>query len=281
MGKVKTRFLGIEEIEKKQKQEQRKKAQDRDVKKKVKAPGKHKGGQRTVVIEAKEEAIKKIEKAQELIGERPEEKDEKKKKTTKPRDRGKQYLMAKRQVQKDKKYPLTEAIKLLKKIRYAKFDESVELHLNLLKEGLKGEAKLPHDTGKPVKVRVVDERLLTDVGRGKLDFDVLITHPSYMPRLAPLAKILGPKGLMPNPKTGTISETPEKLVKKFQSGVLRWKSEAKASLLHQIVGKVSFDEKKLEENIKVLLSSIGKGNVKNVYLTTTMGPSVEIDLTSV
>lgn len=277
MGKVKTRFLGMEEIEKKQKKEQKKKAQ----KKKTKAPGKHKGGEQVKVVEVGEDALAKMKKAQELAEKTPEvssSENKKIKKVTKARVRGKKYQQAKKTVSKDEKYQVNKAIDLLKKIKFAKFDESVELHLNTVKEGLKGEVQLPHSVGKSVRIGIVDDKLLDQIEQGKIDFDILVAHPSYMPRLAKLAKILGPKGLMPNPKTGTISDKPEEVAKKFSQGALRWKSEAKTPLIHLMVGKISYDQKQLTENIEALLRSVGKQNLKSVYIKTTMSPSLQIDL---
>lgn len=276
MGKVKTRFLGMEEIEKKQKKEQKKRAQE----KKTKVPGKHKGGEQVRVVEVDQEALAKMERAVALAEQTPEtaETEKKKAKKVKARVRGKKYQQAKKTVSRDEKYQVTKAIDLLKKIKFAKFDESVELHLNTVKNGLKGEIQLPHSVGKSVQIKIVDDKLLDQIEQGKIDFDILVAHPSYMPKLAKLAKILGPKGLMPNPKTGTISDKPEEVIKKFAKGALRWKSEAKAPLIHLMVGKISFEQKKLAENIEAMVKSIGKQNLKSAYLKTTMSPAVQLDL---
>ncbi len=276
MGKVKTRFLGMEEIEKKQKKAQKEKAQE----KKTKAPGKHKGGEQVKVVEADQEALAKMKKAVALAEQTPEAAkiENKKSKKAKARVRGKNYQKAKKTASKDEKYQIDKAIDLLKKIKFAKFDESVELHLNVLKEGLRGEVQLPHSVGKSVRIKIVDDKLLDQIEQGKIDFDILVTHPSYMPKLAKLAKILGPKGLMPNPKTGTISDKPEDVVSKFAKGAVRWKSEPKAPLIHLMVGKISFDQKKLMENIEAMLKSVGKQNLKSIYIKTTMSPSLQINL---
>lgn len=280
MGKVKTRFLGLEDIEKQQKQEQKKKKHSKEAKKKVHLAG-MKGGERTVTVEADEESLAKMEKAQKAAEETPEPvKNEKKKakKVAKARVRGKKYQQAKKSVNRDEKMNLTKAIDLLKKIKYANFDESVELHLNTVKERLKGEVQLPHSIGKTVRIKIVDDELLDQIAQGKIDFDVLVTHPSYMPKLAKLAKILGPKGLMPNPKTGTISDKPEEVAKKFARGALRWKSEPKAPLIHLMVGKISYEPKKLTENVQTLINSVGRQNLKAVYIKTTMSPAIMLDI---
>ncbi len=281
MGKVKTRFIGIEEIEEKQKAKQKMRAEE---KKKIKAPGKHKGGEKMIVVEPGKESLEKLEKAKELIEKKPgEEKEEPKKakKVSVPRKRGKNYLLAKKSLESEKSYSLDEALKLLKKLKFVKFDESVELHFNVEKTGLRGEVQLPHATGKIVRVKIADDKLLDQIEQGKIDFDVLISHPSFMPKIAKVAKILGPKGLMPNPKTGTVSDKPEEAAKKFQSGVLRWKTEPKFPLVHQMVGKISSNEKDLEDNIRAFISSLGKANIQAVFIKTTMSPSIKLDLSKV
>ncbi len=286
MGKVKTRFLGLEEVEKQQKQEQKRKAGKKQLKK-VKTPGKHKGGDKTVTVSADESSLKKMQAAEKLAQEEPTSTKtnsfdkEKKVKKTKARARGKKYQRALKAITTGKSqqpYSIEEAIKLIKQIKYAKFDESVELHLKVSKEGLKGELDLPHSTGKTVRVKIVDEQALSDIEAGKIDFDVLIAHPSFMEKIARLAKVLGPLGLMPNPKTGTISDQPEEVAKKYAKGLLRWKTEAKTPLIHLMVGKISLEDKALSQNIKAMLKSVGKANLQAVFIKTTMSPSLKLDL---
>ncbi len=273
MGKVKTRILGLEEIEEKQKKEQKERAQE---KKKIRAPG-LKGGERMVAVEVKEEEMAKLEKAKKILTEEKEVKKEKKL-TVKQKIRGKKYLELKKLIDKKKKYSLKEAVELLKKMDVYNLKQSIEIHLNVEKKGLKGEVELPHSTGKTVKVAIVDDQILANIEKGKLDFDVLITHPSYMPKLARFAKILGPKGLMPNPKAGTISNNPEEVAKKFVKGVLHWKTEAKFPLIHQMVAKLSFSNQEIEENVTAFIKSVGVNHIKNAFLKATMTPSIEIDL---
>jgi len=283
MGKIRTRILGLEEVEEKQKKEQKekrsqKKAREKAGKHKIRAQG-LKGGERMVEVEVKEKDIEKMEKAKELIEKKAETKKLREtKRLKKEKKRGENYKKARKAVDKNKKYRLAEAVKLLKKIKYSHFDESVELHLNVDKVGLKGEVSLPHAIGKTVKVQIVDDKVLAEIEKGKLDFDILVTHPSYMPKLAKLAKILGPRGLMPNPKTGTISDKPEEIVKKYSAGLLRWKTEGKFPLIHQTIGKLSLEDKKLIENISAFLQSVGRSHIISAFLKSTMSPSVKIDL---
>ena len=179
---------------------------------------------------------------------------------------------------KTKLYSVDEAIKLLKKIKFTAFDQSVELHLNVDETGLRGEVELPNSTGKTVRIAVVDDKVLENIEKGKIDFDVLVTHPSFMPKLAKFAKVLGPKGLMPNPKAGTISPTPDVVVKKFQKGTIRWKTEAKAPLIHQMIGKLSHDDKALVENATKFVSSVGAKHIQNAFIKSTMSPSLKIEI---
>lgn len=274
MGKIRTKILGLEEIEKKQKEEQKKKSAE---KKKIRAPG-LKGGERMTAVEVKEEELSKLEKAKKIIEEKPKEE---KKKEIKIHVRGKKYLKAKQRVNKDKFYDIKTAIEVLKKIKYTKFDESVEIHLNVKEIGLKGEVELPHSIGKELRVAILDDKLLEDIEKGKFNFDVLIAHPSYMPKLVKYAKILGPRGLMPNPKAGTISPNPEETAKKFKKGLLRWKTEAKFPLIHQVLGKLSADEKILEENIIAFIKSVGIKNIEKAFIKSTMSPSLKLDLSKI
>lgn len=259
MGKIKTRILGLEEIEEKQKKEQKEKAA-------LKKAEKKKEGKK----ELKDEVKNKIEK------EEKKEVKQETKKATEPKKRGKRYEENKKMIEKNKIYDLKEAVSILKKFKKASFDESVEIHINVDEQGLKGEVELPYSTGKTIRVKIVDDKVLEEIEKGKLDFDILITHPSFMPRLTKFAKILGPKGLMPNPKAGTISPNPEEVAKKFQKGVLRWKTEPKASLIHQMLGKISMKEEEIIGNIEKFIESVGRKHILKAFIKTTMSPSIRI-----
>lgn len=254
MGKIRTRILGLEDIEKQQKDEQKKRSAEKSVEKKQDEKGQSKAE------EVKKEEVKESKKA------------------VSARVRGKKYLAAKKVVAKGTKMKLNEAVELLKKIKYASFDESVDVHMNVVKTGLRGEVELPHSTGKTVRVAIVNDTVLEQLAENKIEFDILITHPSFMPKLARYAKLLGPKGLMPNPKAGTISTSPDEVAKKFMKGTLRWKTEPKFPILHQMVGKLSYDTVKLVENAQALVNAVGKTNIKNVFVASSMGPSVEIEI---
>ncbi len=281
MGKIRTRVLGNEDVEKKQKKEQKEKSAKKKVEKKT-----SKSTEALIAAESKE----KMEKASPDGSEndmasgwdKKQSKEEKSSKSEKKAHvRGKKYKDAKKKVDQKKAYSLKDSIPVLKKLKYASFDESVELHLNVDEQGLKGEIALPHSTGKTVRVKIADEKLLDQIENGVIDFDILVSHPSFMPKLAKYARTLGPKGLMPNPKAGTVSTNPEEVVKKFEKGTLRWKTEPKFALIHQMIGKISFEEIQLVENAQAFLLSVGKAHIKGAYIKTTMSPSLKLDLEKV
>ena len=208
----------------------------------------------------------------------------KSKKQKKARVRSKRYVTAASLVDKTKNYPLSDAVTLVKKTSLTKFDGSVELHINLNpasmgeKKDMRGSVSLPHGTGKQVRVLIADDKIIADVAEGKINFDILVAAPSMMPKLAKVARILGPKGLMPNPKTGTVTEDTAKRAKELSTGKVNFKTEPDQPIIHLIVGKVSFDDKKLAENISAILEAVGRNKIAKATLSATMGPGVKIDL---
>lgn len=194
--------------------------------------------------------------------------------------RGSLYRKAKMVADKKKLYSIDEAVKLLKKIAFEKFSSPVELHINVESVGLRGEIALPHGTGKNIRVLVFDDVIEKEIKSGVISFDVLIARPDDMKRLVPFARLLGPKGLMPSLKKGTVSETPEKIVKKFKTA-LHYKTEAKAPLIHQVIGLASFEEKQLVENITAFLRAVEVKNIRKAFVCTAMSPSLTLDLSSI
>lgn len=258
MGKVRQRFLGIEEIEEQQKQEQKERAERK----------KMETGDDVSVDESHEEA----------------ETAPKAKKAAATSSRGKKhgakYEKALSQIDQSKQYEITEAVELVKKVSFAKFDESIELHLNVASEGLKGEVSLPHSTGRTVRVVVLDDAVMKEIEDGNINFDVLVAHPSQMPKIAKFARTLGPKGLMPNPKAGTVSTDPEGAAEKFKKGSIRWKSESKAPIIHQMIAKKSADTKEIVKNAQAFIDSVGLKNITSAFISASMTPSVKLKLQS-
>lgn len=188
---------------------------------------------------------------------------------------GKRYAEVKSLVDPKKVYSLSDAVALVKKTSYSKFDGSVEVHLNVTDKNLRGVVALPHGTGKQIRVKIADEALIANP---VIDFDVLVASPEMMPKLAKIAKILGPKGLMPNPKTGTIGENPEAIALNLSKGQTQWKTQPDFPIIHAVVGKVSFEDKKLAENLAALTKSIGRDKIVSAFIKATMGPSIKVQL---
>jgi len=180
------------------------------------------------------------------------------------------------EIDKNKVYSLPEALELLRKVKMTKFDETVELHINTTEAGINGQVKLPHGSGKEVRIAIASDELLSKIEAGKIDFDILIAEPAMMPKLARVAKVLGPKGLMPNPKNGTISENPEEAMKKFQGGQISFKTESKIPVMHLTVGKMSFGSDMLSENIKTIITAVKKDRITQVILKSTMSPAIKL-----
>lgn len=222
--------------------------------------------------------------------------------------RGKKY---KKVVEKKefKKYSLEEAIKKAKEYSYSSFTGTIELHtaLKLTKDlepkSIKGSVTLPHSEGKDVKIAVFTEpadekkakeagadfvgteKIMAEVKEGKINFDIAIATPEVMPKIAQLGKELGPKGLMPNPKTGTVTNDFQQVIEEYKKGKENFASDNQG-VIHMAVGKVDLEDEKIQENVKTALQAIAQciGNkeivqiVRKTHLAPTMGPSVEFKL---
>jgi len=190
--------------------------------------------------------------------------------------RGKKYLDAKKKVDVNKFYPLKEAVELVKSTSISKFDGKVEAHITVTDIGTAGEITFPHlETGSK-KIVILNDAVLGDIKNGKLDFDILVATPVTMPKLLPFARVLGPKGLMPNPKNGTLTDKPEEAVKRLSVAKTVIKTEKKAPVIHVIVGKVSQPSDELSANIGELIKVIKPVKIKKLAICPTMGPSVKI-----
>ncbi|MFA7194087.1 MAG: hypothetical protein WC087_04200 [Candidatus Paceibacterota bacterium] len=183
-------------------------------------------------------------------------------------------------VSKSQTYPLDKAVNLLTQFKTSKFDESVELHVNVREQGTSGSLALPHGSGKTLRIKVADDAILAEIESGKIDFDVLIATPDMMPRLAKVARVLGPRGLMPNPKNGTVTTNPDEAVKKLSGGEMRFKTEPKAPVIHLMIGKVSFGEAKILDNVKTTIDAIDTSKIKSAVLSSTMSPGIRLALSS-
>lgn len=264
MGKIRTKTIGLDEVEEKQKE----KAKVRREQKKKRLGEKEKPTTETAGVPT----------ATEKTTTTPKTKQAKKapSKSSPKKTRGAKYQEAQKYVDRSKTYTLTEAIVLLKKIHFTRFDETVELHLNVKDVGFKKEVTLPHGTGKEIRVAICDETVIDRISRGIFDFDILIARPSDMAKLVKYAKVLGPKGVMPNPKNGTLTDKPETAVEKFKKGAIQIKTEVKFPLIHQSVGKLSFTDAQLTENIEVFFKAVSTSKINSIFLKSTMSPSIKL-----
>jgi large subunit ribosomal protein L1 len=225
---------------------------------------------------------------------------------------GKKMNASLEKIEKAKEYPLEEAIQKVKELAYTKFDETVDLAFNLgvdprkSDQMVRGTVVLPHGTGKKLRVLVFakgekeleakqagadyagSDELVEKISKGWLDFDKVVATPDVMGVVGKLGKILGPRGLMPNPKLGTVTFDVAKAVKDIKAGKVEYKTE-KAGVVHVPIGKVSFDAQKLLDNAKVIIDSVNRAKpstskgkyLKAISISSTMGPGVKIDVATV
>ncbi len=192
------------------------------------------------------------------------------------RIRSKKYVATRSQVDKTKIYDAFSAIELTKKLSYSKFDGSITVDGVVRETGVQNKLTLPHSTGKSLKVVIVDDAVLAEIEAGNIDFDALITTPQFMPKIAKHARVLGPRGLMPNPKNGTVTANPEQKKADLEKGELIIKTEKKRPVIHVTIGKVSMDTKELVENYNALMTAL-KGKVLKSTLSATMSPGIKVD----
>lgn len=224
---------------------------------------------------------------------------------------GKKYKKAKEEIGDRREFPIEEAIGLVKKVKYGNFDETVEVALRLgvnpkhADQMVRGTVVLPHGLGKSRRVLVIasgekvkeaedagadlvgGEEMVERIQKGFMEFDTVVATPDVMKSVGKLGRVLGPRGLMPNPKTGTVTFDVAKAVKEVKAGKVEFRVD-KTAIIHAPVGKSSFPEDKLVDNVKMLVESVMKAKpaaakgkyIKSMAVSSTMGPGVRVDLAS-
>jgi large subunit ribosomal protein L1 len=264
MGKMKTSIVGGDESKNEKKHGEARKGEVE----KIHLAG-LKGGQRVKIVEAApteeapviEEGVKKTEEKKII-----------------EKIRGKKYLEAKAKFDREKYYETKEAVKLVKSSSYSKFDGTMELHIVVKKAGISSQVTLPFQAGRTKKVEIADEDTIKKLKEGKIDFDILVATVELMPKLVPFARLLGPKGLMPNPKNGTLVADLKK-AKSFSTGAVTLKTEKEAPLIHTVIGKNSQKDEEIAENAEAVLKALGGGKqIIKAYMKSTMSPSIHLKI---
>ncbi|MDO8498693.1 MAG: hypothetical protein Q7S44_02820 [bacterium] len=208
--------------------------------------------------------------------------------------RSKKYLEKIELVERNKRYPLKEAIELSQKVSYSSFSGTVEAHLNTAVKNIKGSVSLPYLAGKKLTILafgkdaakagadlVGSDETISQIEKGKVNADVVVSTPEWMPKLARVAKVLGPKGLMPSPKNETVTENLTRVISELRGGKTEFKTENNGQVIHLAIGKVNQDPEEIAANIKILYNTIGRSKIRKLTLSPSMGPGVKVDLGSI
>lgn len=213
---------------------------------------------------------------------------------------GKNYQQASLKIDKSKTYPAEDAIKILKDVSFTKFDPTVEVHLNVTEKNLHGQVNFPHLIGPKKQKRYLvfsnkfksdnknvltaDEESISLIEKGELkpgrDFDVVIASPALMPNLIKVAKVLGPSGMIPNPKNGTITDNPQELIDSRDPNADEFRSDPQAPIIHSKLGKLSANDTQIKDNLKALIAAIGPSKIRRTTISATMSPGIKIDVLS-
>ncbi len=264
MGKMKTTIIGETNEKNKEKSQQAHKGDEA----KVHLSG-LKGGQRVKMLDASpvEENTNT-----EVVATRKEDKK------VVEKVRSKKYVASKGKLEVGKAYPAEVAIKLVKELSYSKFDGTIELHLVMKKLGATAQITLPHAAGRVKKVEIASDETVEKLKAGKIDFDILVATPDMMAKLVPFAKLLGPRGMMPNPKNGTLITDPKK-AKAFSTATVTLKTEKEAPLIHTVLGKVSQKDEEIKANLETILKAFGGSKqIVRGFIKSTMSPSVKLQI---
>jgi len=226
--------------------------------------------------EEKKEATSAKEESKEELVEKKESQEAKKPVVAKvKKHRSKKYQAVRSKVDRTRTYDSTSAIEMVKKLSYSKFAGTISAHLTVREVGISKEVALPHSTGQSRVVVIASDEVLAKIEAGDISFDVLISTPQFMAKLTKFAPVLGPKGLMPNPKNGTLTTNPEQRKKELEAGSVVLKTERKAPLIHASVGKTDMETSQLVENLEALFKAF-KGRLLKATIAASMSPGVKV-----
>lgn len=265
MGKMKTATVGEEtNIKNKEKSLKAHKADEG----KIHISG-LKGGQRVKVVGAEEPIVAETQTETEV---------KRSEKAAVLKVRSAKYKDVKGKIELGKAYPIAAAIKLVKETSYSKFDGTMELHMTVKKVGASASLTLPFAAGRVKKVEVASDATIEKLKKGVIDFDILVSTPDMMGKLVPFAKVLGPRGMMPNPKNGTLVADPKK-ASAFSTSTVTLKTEKEAPLIHTVIGKNSQKDEEIMANLEAILKAFG-GNkqIVRAFIKSSMSPSVKLQL---
>lgn len=229
----------------------------------------------------------------------PEKKEKKSKAKKVKKIRSKKYQAVLEKIEKNQKLTALEAVKQAQENSITKFEGTIEAHINTTAKNLRGLVNMPFAQGKKLRilafpsagsgqvadnlgdgVTIGNDETINEIDKGKINFDVVVTTPAWMPKLAKIARILGPRSLMPNPKNGTITENLEKAVTELQGGKTEYKTEKDGQVIHLSVGKTAQKPEEIMANLKVIYNTVGRSKISKISLSPTMGPSAKVDLQS-
>ncbi|MBP7774267.1 hypothetical protein KA078_00605 [Candidatus Woesebacteria bacterium] len=230
---------------------------------------------RNVDMSTNDDVVKVVQNTE--VEETAQTTEEQSTKKSKKIGRSKRYAKVRSQIDRTKFYAPLAAIELVKKLSYSSFAGTITADIVAKDTNVQADLTLPHSTGKTVKVAIADDELLKEIEKGTISFDILVSSRQFVPKLAKFAKILGPRGLMPNPKNGTITENPEAKKKELEGGKMTVKTEKKQPIMHITLGKTNMESQDLADNLSALMTAL-QGRILRVTVSATMSPGVKVEI---
>ncbi len=234
------------------------------------------GSQKNVDMSQTKAKIKKVKVEEDAQEEKQQEKKQQPVSVQPKHTRSKKYKAVRAKVDRTRTYDAFSTIEMVKKLSYTNFEGTISAHLSLKSTGIRKEIEFPHSNGRERNIEIASKKTLEKIENGNIDFDVLLATPQFMSEITKYAPVLGPKGLMPNPKNGTLTPNPKQRKKELESGVIALKTERKAPLIHVPIGKTDMETKNIVENLRTLMTEFKK-ELKKVTVSATMSPGVKVD----